>query len=140
MAYYEFLDHTADVLIRAYGKSLEEAFGSAAEALFALITDYAHIRPTRQVELDVESIDQEGLLVSFLSRLIVVFETDNLVLTDFSITFTSENALSVTAGAEPFDEHTHGQGTPVKGISYHMMEINEPRRGDQASVQVLFDI
>ena len=140
MAVYEFLDHTADVLVRAYGKSLEEAFGSAAEAMFALITDHAPIRPLRQIELDIESIDREGLLVSFLSRLILIFETDNLVLTDFSITFTSESALTVTAGAEPFDEPTHGQGTQVKGISYHMMEIHDGGADSPSYVQVLFDV
>lgn len=140
MAQYEFLDHTADVLVKAYGGSLEEAFGSAAEAMFAVITDSAPIKPLQEVHLEVESIDLEGLLVAFLSQLIVTFETDGLVLTDFTVAFTSERELKASARGEPFEDKIHGQGTQVKGISYYLMEINEPGRGKPASVQVLFDI
>ena len=140
MSGYEFLDHTADVLVKAFGNSLEEAFGAAADAMFAVITDSAPIRPLQPVELEIESIDREGLLVAFLSQLIVVFETDGLVLTDFNIAFLSDRALKVAARGEPFNQEIHGQGTQVKGVSYHMMEITEPRHGQPATVRVLFDI
>ena len=36
---YEFLDHTADVQIHAWGKDLKESFEQAAKAMFAYMTD-----------------------------------------------------------------------------------------------------
>ncbi|MEM4115299.1 MAG: archease, partial [Saccharolobus sp.] len=36
---FEFFDHTADIGIRAYGRSLEEAFANAALAVFEIMTD-----------------------------------------------------------------------------------------------------
>jgi SHS2 domain-containing protein len=137
---YEFLEHTADVLVKAYGETVEQAFASAAEAMFAVITDSAPILDQQRIEFEVESIDLEGLLVAFLSQLVVIFETKELVLTDFSTTLNGERHLRVSAAGEPFNSEVHGGGTQVKGISYHMMEIHEPGAGQPAWVQVLFDI
>ncbi len=36
---FEFLEHTADVYIRAHGKTMEEAYENAALAMFETITD-----------------------------------------------------------------------------------------------------
>ena len=36
---FEFLEHTADVYIRAYGKTMEEAYENAALAMFEVMTD-----------------------------------------------------------------------------------------------------
>ena len=140
MGHYEFIDHTADVIVRATGDSLEDAFATVAEAMFAVITDSAPIGAIETFELEIDSIDLEGLLVQFLSELIVIHETEDVVLGDFDITFGHDFTLKAVARGEKFDSLRHGQGTPVKGISYHMMDI-EPGGDDGPSiVQVLFDI
>ena len=36
---FEFLEHTADVYIAAYGESVEEALGNAGLAMFEVMTD-----------------------------------------------------------------------------------------------------
>ena len=140
MAPYEFIEHTADIAVKATGETLEQAFEAAAEGMFAIITDSVPIRPVRTITRDIESIDMEGLLVTFLSELILISETENVVLTDFKVTFTGERSLRFMAGAEPFDDDRHGRGTPVKGVSYHMMEISTPVGRKPACVRVLFDI
>lgn len=140
MKRYEFIDHTADVAVKAYGDSLEEAFASAAEAMFDVITGSAAIEAARKIEFGVESIDPEGLLVMFLSQLIVIHEVEGLVLTDFAVSFAGEHKLQATGRGEKFDRQKHGGGIQVKGVSYHMMEISRPGEGRPCFVQVLFDI
>jgi SHS2 domain-containing protein len=137
-ARYEFREHTADIIIRAFGASLEEAFAAAAGALFDVITDRADISPDEAVTVTVESIDREGLLVALLSELIVRFEVDGWVLSDFEVAFTSATSLRVTGRGERFDREKHGHGIQVKGASYHLMEINDS--ADDCYVQVLLDI
>jgi SHS2 domain-containing protein len=137
---YEFLEHTADILVKAYGDTVEQAFGSAAEAMFAVITDNAPILSRQPISFEVDSVDREGLLVAFLSQLIVIFETENLVATAFSVSLEGKTRLQASAAGEPFKEEIHGGGTQVKGISYHMMEIHEPSPNQPAWIQVLFDI
>ncbi len=140
MKLYEFKDHTADIIARAYGRTLEEAFASAAQAMFDVITGGAEIRAVQQYELEVESIDPEGLLVGFLSELIVLHETEGVVLAEFRVEFRDGTSLKAVCGGEPFDPTRHADGTPVKGISYHMMEIENGDGDRPCQVQVLFDV
>ena len=46
---FEFLEHTADVYVRAHGKNLEEAFENSALAMFETITN---TRKVAQAEED----------------------------------------------------------------------------------------
>jgi len=140
MKQYEFIDHTADIIARAHGATLPEAFASAAQAMFDVITGGAEIANCLQFEIEIESIDREGLLVGFLSDLIVIHETENVVMGQFEIEFTDTTRLRAVGRGESFDPQRHGEGTSVKGISYHMMEIVENSNDRSWTVQVLFDI
>ena len=137
---YEFIDHTADIIARAHGSTLPEAFAAVARAMFDVITGGADIGADRQFEIEVESIDREGLLVGFLSDLIVVHETENVVLSEFEVELIDLTHLRAVVRGTLFDPERHGEGTPVKGISYHMMEISEDSTDHAWTVQVLFDI
>ena len=137
---WEFIEHTADIAIKAYGDNLEDAFATAAVAMFHIMTDNSTISPVESVEFETESVDMEGLLVGFLSNLIVLHEVQNFVLTGFKITFESERKLKVRAGGEKFDERKHAHGHHIKGVSYHMMEISDGGGKTPSFVQVLFDV
>lgn len=137
---YEFIDHTADVVIRAFGDTLEDAFAEAAHGLFDIITDSAPVERQRKIEFSVEAIDRESLLVNFLSQLIVIHEIERLVLGHFNVSFTGQTELRVACYGEQFDAARHGRGIHVKGVAYHMLGIREPSQGCEAMVQVLFDI
>jgi SHS2 domain-containing protein len=43
---FEFLEHTADVFVRAHGRSMEEAYENAALAMFETMTDSDKIADT----------------------------------------------------------------------------------------------
>ena len=137
---YEFIDHTADIIARAYGETLEEAFGAAAKAMFDVITGGVEIQSVGRYEIEVKSIDTEGLLVGFLSDLIVLHETENVVLGEFEVTLDGMERLHAVCHGEKFDPRRHSDGSPVKGISYHMMEIEEGDGDPPCHVQVLFDV
>ncbi len=139
MRKFEYIEHTADIGVKAYGDTIDMAFANAAEAMFALITDNSDIDPAESVRLDIEAMDREGLLVKFLSELIILHESENLVLTDFNVEL-ADNRLAVTMKGERFSDRKHGGGTCVKGVSYHMLEIVEHEAQRPAYVQVLFDI
>jgi len=140
MRKYEQIEHTADIAIRAHGDSLEEAFAVAAEAMFEIITDEAKLNPSRDITVEAESIDREGLLVGFLSKLIVLHEVENIVCGEFTVRFPGVYRLTATGRAENFDSEKHGQGHHVKGVSYHMMEIFDGEGRTGSYVQVLFDV
>ncbi|MBS7609732.1 archease [Candidatus Bathyarchaeota archaeon] len=130
---FEYLEHTADIYVAAYGSSLEECFANAALALFEVMTEVEKIRPILSQDFTVEGIDKEGLLYSWLEALLVSFETTENLFSSFiihEIKATPEGlSLRATAYGEPFDPKRHPQKVAVKGITYHRMEILEDDKG-----------
>ncbi|MFQ6009137.1 MAG: archease [Candidatus Zixiibacteriota bacterium] len=140
MKSYEFIEHTADIIIRAYGDNLEEAFASAATALFDLLTGGTQRECKQKVELEVEAVDIEGLLVNFLSELIVMHEVENMVFKDFEVTLLDTTSLKAVAWGEKFSQSKHGGGISVKAATYHMIEIVDNKGQEPSFVQILFDV
>lgn len=137
---YEFIDHTADIAIKATGRTLAEAFSAAAAGMFDIITDSSPIATDQEISIKVESIDLEGLAVTFLSELIVLHDSEGWLFGRFELIFESETSLTARLYGEKFDTNNHRQGTAVKGVSYHMMEIVDGGSDGTSSVTVLFDI
>lgn len=132
---YELLEHTADVMVKAHGKDLEECFANAAYALFDQMVDASKIEVRTHVDLEVEGHDLESLLYNFLSEFIYIHDAKHLVLSEFEVRIEGGRA-SCKAGGERLSPSKHGQRHEVKAITYHMLSVdpNEP------SVTVIFDI
>jgi len=130
---FEFLEHTADVYIRAHGITMEEAYQNAALAMFETMTDSSKIAQTQQEPLNVEAEDQYALLYNWLEALLVKFETENMLFSKFEITDWKETAESFKFKAkvwgEKFNPQKHPQKVGVKAVTYHLMVvIREPER------------
>lgn len=131
---YETLEHTADVMIRAFGSTIEECFSNAAYGLFDQLGDISNIRPVRTFKIDIIGDEPEQLLVDFLSELLFLFDTELVLLSEFDLKFDGEN-LKVVAKGETIDKKRHVLRKAIKAVSYHMIEV-APEKG---YVQVLFD-
>ena len=126
---FEFLEHTADQYVLAYGPDLKSAFEEAARALFATMTDLSTVEPKVQVEIEVEGGDVKALLYNWLEALLLKLDIDGLLLSEFEVLELSgrEPALKLRALAkgEPFDPSKHPQYVGVKGVTYHLMDVRE---------------
>ncbi len=75
---YEILEHPAELRLRIYGKTIEELFINAAEAMANILSSkFKEVQPPKvnrqylEVEpLKIESIDINSLLVDFLSEIL----------------------------------------------------------------------
>ena len=85
MKAYNLIDHTADVGLKAYGKSLSEAFQNAAKGMFDIITDKSEIENIGQYNIKLEADDLEQLLVDWLSELLYIHSTKNIVFGFFKV-------------------------------------------------------
>jgi SHS2 domain-containing protein len=136
MKHYELIEHTADVGVKAYGKSVAEAFEHAAEAMFDIITDESTIDPIGEYNIVLEAPDLEQLLVDWLSKLLFLNDAEDLVFGKFEVTLT-ENHLSAHIFGEKYNKKKHKMGVEIKAVTYHMVQVHET---DPIFVQVLFDI
>nr|XP_013009633.1 protein archease isoform X2 [Cavia porcellus] len=73
---YEYLDHTADVQLHAWGETLEEAFEQCAMAMFAYMTDTETVEPLQTVEVEAQGDDLQSLLFHFLDEWLYKFSAD----------------------------------------------------------------
>lgn len=138
MKTYEFINHTADIGIKAYGKTLAEAFEHAAKGMFDIITDQSDIESVGQYRIEAKADDLEQLLVDWLSELLFLNTAKNLVFGFFKVTIDEKNnRLSADVFGEPFSISKHKAGAEIKAVTYHMLEVKEKK---PYHVQVLFDI
>ena len=138
---YEYLDHTADVQLHAWGDNLKEAFEQCATAMFGyMTTDYSRVEMTDTQEIEVESDDMQNMLYHFLDEWLYVFSAEPFFIprvveiTEFDL----ENFKIKCKGyGEEFDISKHPQGTEVKAITYSNMQIYD---NDKHEVFVIIDI
>ena len=140
---FEFLEHTADLYIAAYGQNLEEAFENAAAAMFEGMTELDKIKPQIEDTVEVEGHDKQALLYNWLEALLLKFETENKLYSRFKIVQikNTSNGLRLTAKirGEPFDPNLHLSKVGVKAVTYHQMEIIENRK-EGVTVKFILDI
>jgi SHS2 domain-containing protein len=132
---YEQLEHTADVMVKAYGKDLDECFGNAAYALFNTMVDATTIVPTEEIDFVAEGHDYESLLYNFLSEFLFVHDVTRLVLCEFDVHIT-DFKIKCKARGERLDLEKHRPKTEIKAITYHMLAVDP----ETPSVTVIFDI
>uniref|UniRef100_A0A2R9BHR4 Protein archease n=1 Tax=Pan paniscus TaxID=9597 RepID=A0A2R9BHR4_PANPA len=122
---YEYLDHTADVQLHAWGDTLEEAFEQCAMAMFGYMTDTGTVEPLPTVEVETQGDDLQSLLFHFLDEWLYKFSADEFFIPR-EVKVLKESSLS-----------KYPQGTEVKAITYSAMQVyNE----EKPEVFVIIDI
>lgn len=132
---YELLEHTADAMVRCYGKDLEECFGNAAYAMYDQMLDASSVRPSVTVTVTASGEDGRERLFSFLSELIYITDVRGVVFSEFDVSFKG-NDVFCTAKGEPLNVSRHSPRAEVKAVTYHMMAVDEIT----PSVTVVFDL
>ncbi|MHA1241039.1 MAG: archease [Promethearchaeota archaeon] len=140
---FEFRDHTADVQVRSWGSSLEEAFAQTAYSLMATITPNLNkITPKVERIITIEAEDKEALLFDFLSEFLYIFDVDELIFNKIyvrSIKKLKDNyKLRATLKGEKFDLDKHEIGIEVKAITYSFLNIEE--KLESIVIDIVFDI
>ncbi|MGZ4132921.1 MAG: archease [Actinomycetota bacterium] len=134
---FAFLEHTADVGIRAWGPSVAAAFEEAARGLATLMGATAP-SPGRSVPIHVEAHDTEALLVAFLDELVFLFETEEgQGLASLDVRLRSATALDADVVLAPLD--AAGEGLLVKTATYHRLAVTV-RPDGSAEAEVYLDV
>lgn len=130
---YEFLEHTADAYVAAYGKDLAEAFESAAVAMFDVMTEVERVKAKVEDDVEVEEDDEYALLYSWLENLLVKSDINEMLYSKFKISSIEKTSdgfrLKAKIWGEKFNPEKHPQKVGVKAVTYHRMEIlKEPNK------------
>jgi SHS2 domain-containing protein len=121
---YETFEHEADIGIRGFGSTMEEAFENAAVALYSVMVNIARISPTETRTVSVNAPDHELLLVEWLNALLSTSDIERMVFRKFEVTLNGVE-LSGTAWGERLDSARHEPKVEVKGATYHMLSVTK---------------
>lgn len=135
---FEILEHTADLRIKAWGKTKEELFRNALRGMGYVqkpesrITNY-ELRITKKIK--VESNDVTTLLIDFLSAVLTQSQIKRVVFYDVKFLKFSDTELKaeiVGAKVDEFDED-------IKAATYHEAEVKMAESGSYETM-IVFDI
>jgi protein archease len=157
---FEILEHTADIGLRAYGKTLEELFGNAAWGLAEIIDAARPVRvigaaavdagtPTRSPSarsrgapagyaprpqrIVLGPADIEALLVDWMNELILLTEEGKACVADIRIETVTDEGLQ--ASADLVECGSPPEGTELKAATYHQLSV---RQTDDGWVAVVY--
>lgn len=135
---YEVFEHTADIGLHAYGKTLPELFVHAAEGMESLMVSPEQIQAQVSREISVEGHDPVSLLIDWLNELIFLFDTEYLIFRQFEIETLTETRLQGRARGEPYDARRHDLSSAIKAVTWHEAAIEQTSDGYRA--RIIFDI
>lgn len=135
---YRQIDHTADVGIQAFGRSLEELFANAAWGFLDTLTDATRVLEAESRKIEATGNDREELLAHFLIELLYRFATARELFTRFHFERLDEGKVVATVWGEPFDRARHPVRHDIKAVTYHGLKISSTDAGFTATV--IFDI
>jgi SHS2 domain-containing protein len=138
---FEYVDHTADVAVRAWGNGVEEAFSEAARGLFAVMITLDRVAPHERFEVSLKEKTLEELLVEWLAVLLAQKEISHLVFSRFDVAIRECGralCLSGAAWGEPLDVSRHEPGCEVKGVGRVGLHVQRDPTG--WSAQFVLDV
>lgn len=131
---YEVFDHTADLGLRITAGSFPELLSEAGRGLCSvLVENIEAVQPVREVTIRIPGTASDYLLFDWLTELLYRYESEGLLLVDFSPAVDDEG-VTVVARGETVDGERHQRTHEVKAVTYHLLEVSETAAGWEAAV------
>ena len=125
---WEHYSHPADIGIRGFGPTREEAFAQAALALTAVITHPEAIEPVEAIEITCQEDDDELLFYDWLSSLLYEMGTRRMLFGQFELQAVDGGLRAVVRG-ERVDANRHEPTVEVKAATYSDLKVYQDDQG-----------
>ncbi len=125
---WEHFPHDADIGVRGYGATPEEACEQAALAMMAAIVDPATVRLEQAVDMDLEAPCLDLLLVDWLNALIYEMAERRMLFGAFEAKI-EDHHLTGRAFGEAVSLARHAPAVEAKGATYTELAFVEDRPG-----------
>ena len=125
-----YFEHDADIGIIGRGTTVEEAFVSAAQAMFAIQAGLDAVQSRERIELDFEEDDAELALVRWLNALLAASHERGMALREFGLARAGARWRGWALGERWRDGLV--RGTEVKGATLTMLSVSRETQGWEA--------
>lgn len=136
--YWEHYPHPADMGIRGFGPTKENAFEQAALAMTAVIADLKNIEQKKQVEISCREDNDEMLLLSWLNAVIYEMASRKMLFSRFDVTI-KDNKLHSKIAGEKINVQKHSPAVEVKAATFMDLQVKQTEDGSWMA-QCIIDI
>ncbi len=123
--YYEHLEHTADIAIRVWGRTLKQLFANSGLAFIDQIVDIGSVEPRERHLVVIRGEDREDLFLNWLRELLYLFSTEGNLFCRFEIHALTKVYLEAEGFGEAFHPQKHPFRTEIKGVTYHQFTLGK---------------
>ena len=134
---FEFLEHTADIKFRAFGRNVEEVFENSALALFNILYD-KKIKEKKSYKIKVKGNDFESLLYSFLEEFLILFDSRNFLPGKIKNLKLNEKKFEIELEVVGDNIKNYKTSVHVKAITYNAMFVKKQK--NRWTSQVVVDV
>ncbi|MEM4295272.1 MAG: archease [Candidatus Anstonellales archaeon] len=139
MGQYEFLEHTADIKIRAKGKNFADAMEGAFKAIISIINEKKEKREKEEkLIIEVREKFLEDVVVNALEKLITYSEIEKIMPYDVKVISFDEMNNFYSLKAIVFGYKVNEIETPIKAVTYHQLVIKEIE--NETIIEFIIDI
>jgi tRNA nucleotidyltransferase (CCA-adding enzyme) len=135
---WEHFPHGADIGVRGFGRSKEEAFAQAAVALTGVMTEPESVSAQEAVEIECAAPDDELLLVEWLNAVVYEVATRKMLFSRFTLRIEGCK-IRATAWGEVIDIEKHRPAVEVKGATCTALAVQRDSSGTW-SAQCVVDV
>lgn len=126
------MEHTADWALRVWAADLPSLLVEAARGMYHLMGAVPGA-PAGEIRLEVDGIDAETLLVSFLSEVLHLVEDGGRLIQPEKPVLTGFSAQMVASSFE-----IASQEKEIKAVTYHQLKVGETSLGLETTI--VFDV
>ncbi|MEI7961981.1 MAG: archease [archaeon] len=138
---FEHFEHKADIGIRGYGATMDEAFAEAAKAMTDVIVDVRSVGKDKKEVIEVIAADEGALLTTFLNQLLFIKDTKKLIFATFVVTILKKGDklfLRAKVAGATLDPKRHNFKVDVKAATYS--ELKVAKQGARWVAQCIVDV
>ena len=138
VARWEHFEHKADIGVRGYGDTLQEAFTQAALAMSSVVTDLDLIDNRECVDIECEAPENDLLFVDWLNEIIYQMATRRMLFCDFKVQIKNHHLQAEICG-EPADQKKHQPAVEIKGATFTELKVYQNDAGEWVA-QAIVDV
>ena len=127
------IPHSADLALQVWAASLSGLFIQAARGMYSLLRIENHEGSEVYRKMELQEIDSENLLVSFLNELLNDLQQNKKVYDQFHVEINQIALICDLTG-----KTICGVGREIKAVTYHDLKIVKTKIGYQTTI--VFDI
>lgn len=126
MKKYTFINNItwADFAFEAKGKTLEELFSNATEALTSIMVDLKTLKAIKKKTFTLNEKTPEAMLYLFLEKIIFLKDAEQFLAKKINVKIYSKKIIATLYG-ETINNKTMKLGTDVKGITLHKYKLEK---------------